>query len=102
MGNDYPESEVAMPTMMTRIAVDDYDTWKPTFDGARTTVRSAATGHRIYRGVEDPNQISVAVDFPTREDAIEARERLRASGMLERVDLKVEPTIVEEVEALTY
>ena len=91
-----------MPAMFTKIHVEDYEAWKPIFDSGRSTIRAAAKGHRLYRSVEDPNDVFVAVDFDSVEDARAARERLLASGMLERVDAKVAPTIVEEAEALAY
>ena len=93
---------VRMVTMMTRIQVEDYQAWKSMFDSGRAEIRKEATGHRIYRGVEDPQQVSVAVDFETSEAAMAARERLEASGAFERVQVRVPPAIVEEAEAVTY
>jgi hypothetical protein len=91
-----------MAVMMTRIRVDDYDNWKSTFDGDPPGARRAAAGHRLYRAVEDPNQVFIAVEFSSAEEAKGARERLLASGVLDRVEVKSEPTIVEQVEAIAY
>ena len=102
MGIEYPERGVGMPTMMTRIQVEDYDAWKTMFDSGRSEIRGEAKGHRIYRALDDPRQVSIAVDFESADAAVAARERLEASGAFERVDLKVAPTIVEETEAVTY
>ena len=91
-----------MPYMMTRIQVDDFAGWKSMFDGDAPGARRAATGHRLFRGVEDPGQVFIAVEFDTADDAVDARERLVASGVLERVNVRSEPTIVEEIEAVAY
>ena len=91
-----------MTFMMTRIRVDDFDSWKSIFDGDPPGARQAAAGHRLYRAVEDPNQVFIAVEFPSPEEAKAARQRLLASGVLDRVEVKSEPTIVEQVESIAY
>jgi hypothetical protein len=91
-----------MAVMMTRIRVQDFDSWKAIFDGDPPGARQAAAGHRLYRAVEDPNQVFVAVEYSSTEEAKAARERLLASGVLDRVEVKTEPTIVEQVEAIAY
>ena len=42
------------------------------------------------------------MEFESPEEANAARERLLASGVLERVDLQAGPTLIEEAEAVTY
>ena len=91
-----------MTFMMTRIRVDDFDSWKSIFDGDPPGARRAAAGHRLYRAVEDPNQVFIAVEFPSPEEAKAAHQRLLASGVLDRVEVKSEPTIVEQVESIAY
>jgi hypothetical protein len=44
----------------------------------------------------------VAVEFPSVEEARSFRERLLASGALDNVTVKTEPTVVDEAEAVTY
>jgi hypothetical protein len=44
----------------------------------------------------------VAVEFASADDAKAFREKLLASGALDRVTVKTEPTAVEEQEAVTY
>ncbi|MEP7055565.1 MAG: cyclase [Actinomycetota bacterium] len=54
-------------TALVRHAVEDYDTWKPGFDGHEATRRlHGATGHRLMR---DGNNVTVLVDFPDRQAA---------------------------------
>lgn len=91
-----------MALMMTRIHIDDYEAWKAIFDADQPGVRAAATGHRLFRTVGDPNEVSIAVEFESVDDAEQARAKLIASGVLERVELRVAPTIVELAEVRTY
>ena len=91
-----------MALMLTRIGVDDYDTWKATFDTDPAGARRGAKGHRIVRGVEDPNEVFIQVEFASVEDAKAARERLLSSGVLDRVRVKAEPTVAEVADVATY
>jgi hypothetical protein len=88
--------------MLTRIQVDDYEAWKPIFDSDPPGARKAAKGHRLLRNSEEPNDVFVQVEFDSPEDAKAARERLLASGVLERVTVKVGPTVAEEAETVAY
>jgi hypothetical protein len=91
-----------MAFMLTRIQVDDYDVWKRMFDSDPAGARKSAKGHRLLRSVEDPNEVSVSVEFASPDDANAARERLLASGVFDRVTLKSGPTVAEEAETLVY
>jgi predicted nucleotidyltransferase len=91
-----------MAFMLTRIQVDDYDAWKPIFDSDPPGARKAAKGHRLLRSLEEPNDVFVQVEFGSPEDAKAARERLLASGVLERVNVKAGPTVAEEAETVSY
>ena len=91
-----------MALMLTRIHVGDYDAWKPIFDSDPPQARKAARGHRILRSLEDPNEVFVQVDFASTDDANAARERLLASGVLDRVTVKAGPTVAEEAEIVKY
>jgi hypothetical protein len=91
-----------MSFMLTRIRVEDYDAWKAMFDSDPPGARKAAKGHRILRNAEDPNELFIQVEFASPEDAGAARERLLASGVLERVTLESGPTLTEEAEAVSY
>ena len=54
-----------MAFMLTRVRVDDYEAWKPVFDADPAGARTAATGHRILRNAEDPNELFVQVGSVT-------------------------------------
>jgi len=88
--------------MLTRIHVDDYAAWKPIFDSDPPGARKAAKGHRLLRSLEEPNDVFVQVEFGSPEDARAARDRLLASGVLERVTVKAGPTVAEEAETVAY
>lgn len=91
-----------MAFMLTRIQVDDYEAWKPIFDSDPPGARKAAKGHRLLRSLEEPNDVFVQVEFGSPEDARAARDRLLASGVLERVTVKAGPTVAEEAETVAY
>jgi predicted nucleotidyltransferase len=91
-----------MAFMLTRIQVDDYDAWKPVFDSDPPGARRAAKGHRLLRSLEEPNEVFVQVEFGSAEDAKAARERLLASGVLEKVTVKAGPTVADEAEIVAY
>lgn len=89
-----------MALMLTRVKVADFDEWKAMFDTDPPRAREKATGYRILRGVEDPNEVFVQVEFPSNEAALEARARLLDSGVLDRQLEVTGPTLVEEADAL--
>lgn len=45
--------------IITPIQVGDYDTWRPMFDQDRPRTREKAKVQRVFRGVEDPNQVFI-------------------------------------------
>ena len=64
-----------MAFIMTRVQVGDFDAWKPIFDQDPPGARKAATGYRLFRNVEDPNEVFVQVEFGSAEDAKTGRDR---------------------------
>jgi len=91
--------------MVMNFEVDDYDTWKAMFDEDTVGRRAAgATGHVVSRAADNPNEGFVRVDFPSVEQAKAFRERLLASGALERggMRLKAGPTVAEVDDHTTY
>jgi hypothetical protein len=91
-----------MAFIVTRINVGDYDTWKPMFDKDEPGARHEAKGHRVLRGVENPNEVFVVVEFASPEEAKAGREKLLASGVLDRFPDKDLPKVVEEAEVVVY
>jgi hypothetical protein len=86
--------------MLTRINVGDYDAWKPLFDQDVPRARESAKGYRVFRSVDDPGEVFILVEFASSDDAKVGRERLLASGVLDRFADKTGPTLVEVAEAV--
>ena len=83
--------------IITRIQVGDYAAWRPMFDQDHPRAREKAKRQRVFRSVDDPNHVFVMLEFSSLEDAEEARERLLASGVLDRFPDRHGPNVVEEV-----
>ena len=48
--------------------VRDYDDWKPVFDaGESVRTKHGCSGHEIYRGDDDANDLTIMLSFPSRE-----------------------------------
>ena len=85
--------------IITRIQTGDYDAWRPMFDQDRPQAREKATVHRVLRRVDDPNEVFIFLEFASVEDAQEARQRLVASGVLDRFEDTHGPNVVEEAQS---
>jgi hypothetical protein len=92
----------AVAFMVHHLRTDDFDTWKPMFDADPVGRKQAAKGHTMLRSVENPNEVFTRVEFDSVEDAKAFRERLIASGALDRTTVLTPPTVVELVENITY
>jgi hypothetical protein len=92
-----------MAFLLAHLEIDDYDTWKrDQFDKDPAGRRGLAKGHQIFRAVEDRSQMFVGVGFESANDATTLGERLVASGVLERMDVRTQPTVVEVADAAEY
>jgi hypothetical protein len=91
-----------MAFMVHHLKVADFDTWKRFFDQDPVgRKQAAATGHTMFRGVDDPNEVFTTVEFASVEDANSFRERLLGSGALSQTTVLTPPTVVELVENVT-
>jgi hypothetical protein len=82
--------------IITRIQTGDYDGWRPMFDQDRPQAREKATSERVFRSVDDPNQVFVFLEFDSVDDANEARRRVVDSGVLDRFDDTHGPNVLQE------
>ena len=58
-----------MPYMMGRVTVEDYATFRKTFDGAVEMRKSAgALGSEVFQSADDPNEVIIQIEFPTVDD----------------------------------
>jgi hypothetical protein len=87
-----------MAFMVTKGKVGNYEEWKPVFDSDPPNAREHASGYRVLRGTEDPNEVVVIVEFPSDEAAREGRDRLVSSGVLERLSEVSGPTLVAQAD----
>jgi hypothetical protein len=82
--------------IITRIQTGDYEKFRPMFDQDRPRAREKARVQRVLRSTDDPNEVFIYLEFSTLEDAIEARERLLSSGVLDRFDDKHGPNVLTD------
>jgi heme-degrading monooxygenase HmoA len=85
--------------------VRDYDAWKAVFDEHRAVrARYGATGHQLYRGLQDPNEVTVVNYFPSREQAEAFAADPSLKEAMERGGVISEPRITwaQEAEAADY
>jgi len=88
--------------MLGHFEVGDYDNWKKMFDSDPAGRRETAKGHALSRSVDSPSEVFVRVEFASVGEAKAFRERLLASGALDNVTVKTQPTVVEVAEQVTY
>jgi len=85
--------------------VRDFDAWKPVFDEhGDVRRRHGATGHTLYRNLEDPNDVTVVNEFPTRQQAEAFASDPSLKEAMERGGVISEPTLTwaDEVETVDY
>jgi len=80
----------------------DYEEWKRAFDADPAGRAQVAKGYSIARGVDNPNDIFVRVEFASIEEAKSFVERLLDSGVLGTFTVRTPPTVVEVVETRSY
>jgi hypothetical protein len=80
----------------------DFDAFKQQFDTDPLGRKQVAKGHSMLRGVENPNEIYVRIEFDSADDAREFRDKVRNSDVLQNVTVKVPPTVVEMADQATY
>ncbi len=85
--------------------VRDYDDWKAIFDsGERVRREFRCTGHEIFRDVDDPNRVTILLEFPTKDRAKafleepRLQEKMRESG----IDGEVSTSYVYETQRVDY
>ncbi len=85
--------------------VRDYDAWKSVFDdGEPLRAKHGCTGHEIFRGDDDGNDLTVHLRFPTREagDGLRTDPDLTEKMRLAGVEAQPTVTWVSDGEARTY
>jgi hypothetical protein len=80
----------------------DFDAFKRQFDEDPLGRKQAAKGHTLLRGVDNPNEVFVRIEFATAEEATSFAEKVRNSTVLQNMSVKVPPTAVELADQATY
>ena len=80
----------------------DFDAFKQQFDSDPLGRKQAAKGHTMLRGVDNPNEIFLRVEFGSAEQAKAFRDKVRGSDVLQNVTVKVAPTVTEIADQATY
>jgi quinol monooxygenase YgiN len=85
--------------------VRDFDAWLPLFKEHRAVREQyGCRSHRVYRGLEEPNEITIVLDFPTRERAEAFYQEPSLREAMERGGVVSEPraVFVEEADVADY
>jgi len=85
--------------------VRDYEAWKAVFDEHKAVrTRHGATGHELYRGLEDPNAITIVNHFLSRKQAEAFATDPSLKEAMERGGVVSEPLITwaQEAESADY
>ena len=80
----------------------DFDAFKKQFDSDPLGRKQAAKGHSMLRGVDNPKEIFLRVEFGLAAEAKSFQEKVRGSKVLENVTVKVPPTVAEMADQATY
>lgn len=80
----------------------DFDAFKQQFDSDPLGRKQVAKGHTLLRGVENPSEFFVRVEFDSAEDAKAFRDKVGASTVLDSVTVKLAPTVSELVDKVDY
>jgi heme-degrading monooxygenase HmoA len=85
--------------------VRDYDAWKVVFDEHQAVrTRHGATGHLLYQGADDPNEVTVLNRFPSRAQAEAFAADPSLKEAMERGGVISEPRVtwLRETEDVDY
>ena len=85
--------------------VRDYDDWKAVFDGGeRVRQEYLCTGHEIYRDVDDPNMLTVFLEFPSKDRAKAFFDDPRLKGKMQEsgVEGEVRTMYVNQTQQADY
>ena len=87
---------------MVGVFEGDFDAWKERFDSDPLGRKQAAKGHTVLRGIDNPNEIFIRIEFDSGDEAREFQEKVRNSDVLQNINVKVPPTAVEIADEVNY
>ena len=80
----------------------DFDGFQQQFNSDPLGRKQVAVGHTMLRGVDNPNEIFLRVEFASADDARTFQDKVRTSNVFENVTVKVPPTVAEMADQATY
>jgi hypothetical protein len=80
----------------------DFDAFKQQFDADPLDRKQVAKGHTMFRGVDNPNEIFLRLEFDSVEDAKAFQQKVRDSGVMRDLTIKVPPIVTEMADQATY
>jgi hypothetical protein len=80
----------------------DFDAFKQQFDSDLLGRKQVAKGHTMMRGVENPSEVFVRIEFDSPDDAKVFRDKVLSSPVLDKVNVKVPPTVTELADQSSY
>jgi hypothetical protein len=91
--------------LIMRHTVQDYDAWKLVFDaGEPLRAKYGASGHVLYRGYDDANDLTIQLRFPSRESAEAFLADPELAVNMQHAGVETQPVLtrVREAEVLEY
>ena len=85
--------------------VRDYDSWKPAFDDHESVrAKYGCKGHTVFRGADDPNDITILMEWESRERADEFMRDPSLAEAMQRGGVASEPraTALEQADTTRY
>ena len=86
-----------MPYVMSRIDVPNVDEWTEAFETVAADRPVAWRRHRIYRSLEESDQLIIALEVDSYDDAVTLRAALPESRPFAEVRFAGKPRIVDEL-----
>jgi hypothetical protein len=87
---------------LTGVFEGDFDAFKERFDSDPLGRTQVAKGYTMLRGVDNPNEIFLRVEFDSVEDARSFQQKVRGSDVMRDLTTKVSPTVTEMADQVTY
>jgi hypothetical protein len=92
--------------LLVQHRVRDFAGWKPVFEeqGSIIRTRHGATQHWLYRSLDDPDEVVVAIEFPSEDRARSFAADPALKEEMAQAGVQGQPvvTFCEEVEAVRY
>lgn len=80
----------------------DFDAFKQQFLSDPLGRKQVAKGHILSRGVNNPNEIFVRIEFDSLDAANAFADKVRGSDVLQNVTVRIPPTVIEADDVATY